>query len=98
MGAFTAGADVACPRHAASQVLGDMEIYVDGVLDVEKELERLTGQKANLEGRIAGLEKKLGNENFVSKAPAEIVQKSRDQLDDLRSQLALLEENIARLA
>ena len=98
VGAFTAGADVACPRHAASQVLGDMEIYVDGVLDVEKELERLTGQKANLEGRIAGLEKKLGNENFVSKAPAEIVQKSRDQLDDLRSQLALLEENIARLA
>ncbi|MCB0261250.1 MAG: valine--tRNA ligase, partial [Calditrichaeota bacterium] len=85
------------PELAAVQVLGDMEIYVDGVLDVETELARLDSQRENLLKRIEGAQKKLSNENFVSRAPADIVAKERERLAELENQLALVDENIAQL-
>ncbi len=97
LSALTIAADAQKPKLAAVAVLGDMEIYVDGVLDPEKELERLQKQKENLENRLSGLEKKLANQNFVAKAPPHIVEQSRQLLRDLQNQLALLEENIRDL-
>ncbi|MEZ4747230.1 MAG: valine--tRNA ligase [Calditrichia bacterium] len=85
------------PKLAAVAVLGEMEIYVDGVLDPEKELERLEKQKENLVKRIGGLKGKLSNDSFVSKAPANVVQQSREQLAELEQQLSLVEENMREL-
>ena len=85
------------PRLAATAVLGEMEIYVDGVLDVEKEMKRLTGQKENLLKRIGGLENNLANEKFLAKAPPEVVEGKRQTVVELRAELALVEENMAAL-
>ena len=94
---LTVAPDAERPKLSAAAVFGDLEIYVVGVLDRDKELERLEGQKNHLQGRVIGLEKKLSNENFVSRAPAEVVEKSRNQLRDAQTQLTLVEENINAL-
>ena len=40
---------------------------------------------------------KLGNENFVTKAPAAVVEKERDKVRDLETKLATMREQLARL-
>ena len=42
------------------------------------------------------LEKKLSNENFVSNAPDEVIQKERKKLEDVKSKIEILEEAIRK--
>ena len=42
------------------------------------------------------LEKKLSNENFVSNAPKEVIQKERKKLEDVKSKIKILEESIKK--
>ena len=42
------------------------------------------------------LEKKLSNENFVSNAPKEVIQKERKKLEDVKSKIKILEEGIKK--
>ncbi|NUQ39911.1 MAG: valine--tRNA ligase [Calditrichaceae bacterium] len=90
-------AAAARPKLSAVQVLGDIEIYVEGVLDRDKELKRLQDQRDNLVKGIASLEQKLQNPNFANRAPAEVVESKRQQLRDWQTQLNLIEENIKAL-
>ena len=48
-------------------------------------------EKAKAEGHLKGIEAKLNNEAFTSKAPANIVQQQRDQADKLRALIAQLD-------
>ena len=48
-------------------------------------------------GLIAGKEKKLANESFVSRAPAEVVNRERESLEQLREQLAATRQSLAAL-
>jgi valyl-tRNA synthetase len=48
-------------------------------------------------GSIAGKERQLGNENFTSRAPANVVEAERKALDELRERLGSLEKTIAAL-
>ena len=71
-----------------------MEVYIDlaGLIDVEAERARKRQEVEKLTGFIAAKEKKLAQKNFVDRAPAEVVQKERDSLADLQSQLAAAKE------
>jgi valyl-tRNA synthetase len=75
----------------------DVMIPLAGLLDVETECarirKRLDGIGADAE-RAAG---KLGNEAFVSKAPAEVVEKERSKLAALEEERAVLEAQLAEL-
>jgi len=82
---------------SAMQVLGEMEIYVEGVLDRDTELKRLQDQRDNLSKGIASTEAKLQNENFVNRAPADVVEKTRQKLSDWQAQLTLIENKIKDL-
>lgn len=82
---------------SAMQVLGEMEIYVEGVLDRDTELKRLQDQRDNLLKGIASTEAKLQNENFVNRAPADVVEKTRQKLSDWQAQLTLIENKIKDL-
>jgi valyl-tRNA synthetase len=92
-----AGPDVAPPSPSANMPLPEMEVIVDltGLIDVAAECERLQKEKSRLEGLVAGTESKLSNEAFVSKAPAEVVAKFRETLEQNREQL---ERTLAALA
>ncbi len=85
------------PKLSAIEVVGDIEIYVVGVLDPEKERERLTAQKAKLLKQLAPTEKKLANENFLKRAPEDVIEKERQKLQDMKTQLDAIEENLKML-
>lgn len=94
------GPEVNAPELSANVALSGMEVYVDlaGLIDKDAEIARNQKEKEKLEGFIAAKEKKLSNANFVALAPAEVVQKEREDLANLQSQLATVKEVLERLA
>ena len=58
----------------------NVSILYDGSDNKEKELENLMKEKERLEGSIARREKLLSNENYVAKAPSNIVEQERNNL------------------
>ncbi|HCO26010.1 MAG TPA: valine--tRNA ligase, partial [Gimesia maris] len=71
----SAGADVQRPSGSATFSLNDVDgfIALEGIIDLEAELERLRGEAEKLEKHITASEKKLANKNFVDRAPADVV-------------------------
>ncbi|MEC9352062.1 MAG: class I tRNA ligase family protein, partial [Planctomycetota bacterium] len=82
---------------SAVAVVRDIDVYIPGAVDLEKEKARLAKQGDQLNGRIAGAKKKLSNENFVSKASPEVVERERQRLGELEAELAKVEANLATL-
>ncbi|MFP4035679.1 MAG: class I tRNA ligase family protein, partial [Desulfovermiculus sp.] len=78
--------DVNPPQAVASAVVKGCEIYVPllGVVDFDAELARLGKQLAKIDKDMQGLNRKLDNESFVAKAPAEVVDKERSRLQELQ--------------
>ncbi|MBP3520166.1 MAG: class I tRNA ligase family protein, partial [Oscillospiraceae bacterium] len=60
----------------------------------KKRLEKELGQRKN---ELAGLEARLGNPNFVGKAPAQVVEGQRARAEELKSLIAKLEESLASM-
>ena len=60
----------------------------------EKELENLSKEKEKLESSIERRKKLLSNENYVAKAPANIVNKEKEDLAKEQERLALLEDKL----
>ena len=87
------------PRQAASAVVQGAEIYVPlgGLIDLEKERERLTKEITRLQHLIQQAGKKLANENFLKRAPGDIVQKERAKKQAYESDLEKLQKNLAGL-
>ncbi len=94
---LSAGPQTPKPANAAVAVEGQLEIYVHNVIDAEAEKQRLLKQRAELAGFLTATEKKLANENFVSRAKPEVVQRERDKLTQLQEQLATVESNLQDL-
>ncbi len=91
------GEEVRRPPNAASQVIGEAEIYLGDVLDPEKERKRLLAQREKLLKQLEAGRKKLANPNFVEKAPAEVVAKERERVESLVGEIALVEKNLEAL-
>lgn len=84
-------------KSTASSILGDCEIFVHDVIDIDAERKRLEKQKETIIGAINPIEAKLANENYVSRAKPEVVQSSKDRLIELNEQLAAIEKLIAEI-
>ncbi|HGE71705.1 TPA: valine--tRNA ligase [Candidatus Poribacteria bacterium] len=87
------------PSSSATAVVGEIEIYVPlaGLIDVEKEKDRLT---KSLEKAIADLERinvRLSDESFLSKAPENIINKERERKADIEALKIKLEKNLEML-
>lgn len=63
-------------------VTNGVEIYLPlaGMVDLAEEANRLEKELANAKQELQRAQKKLDNQGFVTKAPAEIVQKEREKL------------------
>ena len=72
-------------------------IPMNDIIDTEKERARLTKEKETAQKEIERLEKKLGNPEFVSKAPEKVIAGEREKLEKYTSQLKNIEEMIANL-
>ena len=88
------------PAKALALVTGGVEVYLPlaGMVDLEREQERLRKELAAVEGDIARAQGLLGNERFVSKAPAEVVQKEREKLAAAEERRGVLATRIEMLA
>ena len=71
---------------------------VPNIIDPEKEKQRLTRELKRIEKDLGVLEKKLGNANFTARAPAEVVEKSKQQASDLTEKRDQLQAALARLS
>lgn len=69
------------PSIAASAVTGQVEIHVvlKGVLDFEVEARRLEKELAKMEKEFGFTQKKLQNEDFLQRAPADVIEKEREK-------------------
>jgi valyl-tRNA synthetase len=67
------------------------------MIDLDVERERLGKEIAQKEGFLQSIERKLGNAQFVDRAPAEVVAKERQKAADARDELAKLRANLADL-
>ena len=67
------------------------------IIDFEAERKRLTGELENAEAEIARAESKLANENFVSRAPAKVVDAEREKLARNREKLEGIRTALAKL-
>ena len=95
--AVAIGPEIQRTPDAATAVVGGVEVYVPGVIDVAKERERLTMQRDQLLGRMAGSQRKLANEQFLNKASPEVVQKERDRLAACEEEMNNVETALATL-
>ena len=70
---------------------------VGNLIDVAAEIEKIEAELTRLEGFLKGIEKKLGNERFVSNAPEAVVALERKKQSDAQSKIATLRETLAGL-
>ncbi|KCZ83776.1 valine--tRNA ligase [Hyphomonas jannaschiana] len=80
------------PKGAISFVFGETlaALVIADIVDVEAARKRINKEIAQIEKDIAATEKKLSNENFVARAPEEIVEENRQRLVEWRARLEKL--------
>ena len=84
---------------AFTAVLAAAVVYVPlaGVVDIDAERARLRKEQAETQEAMARLEGRLNNEQFTSKAPAEVVEKERERLASLQGRARNTQERLREL-
>ena len=79
-------------KGSVQMVIGEMTaaLPLSGIIDVAAEEARLAKETAKTQSEIEKSEAKLGNEQFVAKAPEEVVEEMRERLTDLEATLGRL--------
>jgi valyl-tRNA synthetase len=96
---ITVDADYIPEKTDASAVLHDAEIFMPlkGLIDIEKEKGRLEKEIVKVTSELKKVEAKLSSENFVSKAPEEVIQKEKGKLEEYTDILSKLQESLLKL-
>ncbi len=88
---------VSPPANASAVTAGGIKLYVLDIIDRDAEVVRLTKHKETLQRGIKSIEAKLGNENFLEKAPQEVIEKERHRCEALKAELAAVLESLESL-
>ena len=72
-------------------------VPVGDLIDVTAEIEKQEKELKHLEGFLAGIKKKLSNENFVANAPAAVIERERKKQSDSEEKIATLKASLAEL-
>lgn len=93
------GADAQAPKASASAIVEGNEVIVplEGLVNFTDELARLEKEMGKVQKDLKQVSGKLRNENFVSKAPAEIVAKEKAKAVELEDKVAKLQALQKRL-
>jgi len=80
-------------------VAGSVQAFISlaGIVDVDAERDRLAKTIADIETAIGQSSRKLDNEQFVAKAPDDVVAKERDKLEAAQTRLDKLQSQLAEL-
>jgi valyl-tRNA synthetase len=87
------------PEQSASVTVGDVTAYLPlaDFVDVAAECERLSKERDKLLEQIERSQKQLSNEQFVSRARSDVVEKERTRLAGLQASAAQISERIVSL-
>ena len=92
------GKDDIPPRTAVSVTAGiTVLVPLEGLVDLDKERDRLVRELKKAEKDHVALDKKLGNEGFLARAPAEVVARDRERLAELSGTMAQLQKALQGL-
>lgn len=96
---LTIGVGVNAPGKTMSAVVTGAELYLplEGLIDIDEELARLTKELGKWEGEVKRVQGKLSNERFTAKAPAAVVEEERAKEQDYLEKRAAVERRIAEL-
>lgn len=90
--------DLQAPEKSMSTILTGVDLYLPlaGLLDIDAEIARLEKEVKRLDSEVERVQKKLGNQGFVAKAPAAVIEeekaKEQDYLEKRSTVLARIEE------
>jgi valyl-tRNA synthetase len=89
----------AMPAGSAQIVLDEATVVIPlaGLIDVGVERARLERERDRVAAEAGKLEQKLGKPDFVSRAPEEVVEETRERLAGLRAEVARLEAALGRI-
>jgi len=87
------------PRVAASTIAKGIEVYVllEGILDFESESRRLQKELSKVDKEYSLTQKKLANEDFLSRAPQEVIEKEDEKAGRLGEKLEKLRSQLERV-
>jgi valyl-tRNA synthetase len=92
-------ANAPAPGESASIVVSDATAYLPlaGMIDTQAECERLKKEQAKLQEQIERTQKQLSNEQFVSRAKPDVVERERNRLADLQASAEQIAGRLAAL-
>jgi len=93
------GHEVDKPEQSATTVVGSMELYISlgGLINIEKEKTRMEKRVLQIEKLISSINGKLSNENFINRAPEDVINKERSNLHKLNEELEKIKFNMEML-
>lgn len=86
-------------KHAAFSVIEDTEIFLplEGIIDIDEEKKRLEGKLSGMREELGRINAKLKNRNFVHKAPASVVNGTKERKESIEAKLKALKKNLSAL-
>jgi valyl-tRNA synthetase len=87
--------DAQSPAGSAAAVLGEIKVFVLGVVDEAAQQKKLESRRQELKKKRDSLRKRLGDDKYVERAPKRLVDESRDQLEAVEAELTVLEEALS---
>ena len=87
------------PKQALTAVVGTVEVYLPlaGLVDLNREIERLEREVAQIDQEMTRLEGKLSNPAFLNKAPEHVVTQERKKQEEFLNKKRTLEERLSVL-
>jgi len=87
------------PDTAVASVFNGGEIFIplEDLIDIDKEIARLESESNNFEVEINRVEEKLGNHDFISKAPEKVVNGEKEKKEKYISMKKLVDERLIML-
>ena len=88
------------PQGSAQAVIGEATIVLPlaGLIDLGAERTRLQKERGKIASEADKTAKKLGNADFIARAPEEIVEENRDRLATMQAEIARLDAALSRIA
>jgi len=93
------GTEVTKGKGVATSVRDHLEVYVplEGLLNVDAEIKRLRKDLQKVEQSISSLDRKLLNEDFIGKAPKNVVEKEKIKYNEFMQKKERIIESINKL-
>jgi valyl-tRNA synthetase len=99
LNAFSVNESAERPKSSATAVVGGATISIplEGIIDFSKEAQRLEKEMNKLTKELAVVSKKLGNDDFLNKAPNDVVEQVKAKHSGLQEKQEKLESNLNRI-